>query len=191
MEGGWPDPVAAAFCPADRPPIFTALEQQFGLSTFRRKNAFQLLRNTQVLAAESRLDGWVARSSGAASGGPCASKEHAHDLAAPRGFAGVPQSFGAARRGPCAFEYRSLTVAARDQVLCYQRSLLGRGRTQAVAGTAFALFAPESNQSPFTFNRSWAAVSARRYPRGREGPPQMTHGGHLRGRPRVCTDRSA
>ena len=33
-----------------------------------------------------------------------ASKEHAHDLAAPRGFAGVPQSFGAARRGPCAFE---------------------------------------------------------------------------------------
>ena len=104
MEGGWPDPVAAAFCPADRPPIFTALEQQFGLSTFRRKNAFQLLRNTQVLAAESRLDGWVARSSGAASGGPCASKEHAHDLAAPRGFAGVPQSFGAARRGPCAFE---------------------------------------------------------------------------------------
>ena len=32
------------------------------------------------------------------------SKEHAHDLAAPRGFAGVPQSFGAARRGPCAFE---------------------------------------------------------------------------------------
>jgi len=145
----------------------------------------------QVPAAESRLDGWVPPLSGAARRGPCASKEHAHDLAAPRGFAGVPQSFGAARRGPCAFEYRSLTVAARDQVLCYQRSLLCRGRTQAVAGTAFALFAPESNQSPFTFNRSWAAVSARRYPRGREGPPQMTHGGHLRGRPRVCTDRSA
>ena len=58
----------------------------------------------QVPAAESRLDGWVPPLSGAARRGPCASKEHAHDLAAPRGFAGVPQSFGAARRGPCAFE---------------------------------------------------------------------------------------
>ena len=34
----------------------------------------------------------------------------------------VPLLFGAASGGSCAFEYRSLTVAARDQVLCYQQS---------------------------------------------------------------------
>ena len=31
-------------------------------------------------------------------------EEHAHDLAAPRVLAGVPQSFGTVRRGPCAPE---------------------------------------------------------------------------------------
>jgi len=62
------------------------------LIAFRRKNAFRLLN------------------------------EHAQVTPPDPAERVVPLLFGAASGGSCAFEYRSLTVAARDQVLCYQQS---------------------------------------------------------------------
>jgi hypothetical protein len=60
--------------------------------------------NAQVVAAESRLNGWAPPFFGAASGDPCAFNEHAQVMAAESRLNGwAPPFFGAASGGPCAF----------------------------------------------------------------------------------------
>jgi hypothetical protein len=50
-----------------------------------------------------------------------------------------------AQNSVSAFAYRSLTITAQNEVLCYQQLLPSRARQQAVVDARWAIFAPESN----------------------------------------------